>query len=68
MVLRVALGGESVSLDGVGEYDRRAVVFYRGESVPECGEIVAAEVADGGAQGGGVQVGDQRGDGGVAAG
>ena len=48
VVLRVALGGEPVALDGVGEDHGGAGVVDGVEGVEQGAEVVPAEVADGG--------------------
>ena len=60
MVLRVALGGQPVPLHGVGEDHRRPGVVDRPERLAERVEVVAAQVADRGAQGGVVERVDER--------
>ena len=62
VVLRVALGGQAVALDGVGEDHGGAGVVDGVERLAQCGQVVAAEVADGGVQGGVVQACDQLGE------
>ena len=65
VVLRVALRGQAVALDRVREEHGRAGVVDGFERLAQGGQVVAAEVADRGVQGGVVEPGHQLGELGV---
>ena len=68
MVLRVALDGQPVALDRVGQDDRRPGVVDRPVGLVQGAQVVAAEVADGARELGVVEVAGQPGQGLVPAG
>ena len=62
VVLRVSLDGQAVALDRVGQDDRGPTVVDGPVGLVQRGQVMAAEVADGGRQGAVVEVGDEPGE------